>query len=215
MEETGTRNNGKKDGEANEIRVTDRRRVYLNSDGPAERSEVQTPNLKPSYVEELEERTRAAERLAQGVQSRFDQLRSKLQQETDETRQRLNRSADERAEQRTADFIAGLLPVLDNLYRATDAAPDSTPEQIVEGVRQTASTFENALAAAGVAPVESVGHDFNPEFHEAVDAVDVDPDMEGKVIEEYSRGYRIGDRLLRPARVKVGRVSDQVHGAGE
>lgn len=214
MDKTGA-NNGKKERDANEIRVTDRRRVYL-SDGPAQSSQVETPNLKPSYVEELEERTRAAERVAQEVQLRFDQLRSKLQQETDETRQRLNRSADERAEQRTADFIAQLLPVLDNLYRATDAAGSgSTPEQIVEGVRQTASNFESALAAAGVEPVESIGQDFNPELHEAVDAIDVEPEMEGKVIEEYSRGYRLGDRLLRPARVKVGRVSDRVQGAGE
>lgn len=213
MDETG-RNNGKREGD--EIRVTDRRRVYLDSDGAAGSSEVETPKLKPSYVEELEDRTRAAERLAQEVQLRFDQLRSKLQQETDETRQRLIRSADERAEQRTAGFIAGLLPVLDNLYRATEAAESgSTPEQIAEGVRQTGVSFENALAAAGVEPVECVGQDFNPELHEAVDAVDVDPDMEGKVIEEYSRGYRIGDRLLRPARVKVGRVSDRVKGAVE
>ena len=213
MDETG-RNNGKREGD--EIRVTDRRRVYLDSDGAAGSSEVETPKLKPSYVEELEDRTRAAERLAQEVQLRFDQLRSKLQQEIDETRQRLIRSADERAEQRTAGFIAGLLPVLDNLYRATEAAESgSTPEQIAEGVRQTGVSFENALAAAGVEPVECVGQDFNPELHEAVDAVDVDPDMEGKVIEEYSRGYRIGDRLLRPARVKVGRVSDRVKGAVE
>ena len=215
MDKTGT-NRGRTEGDVNEIRVTDRRRVYLDSDRPAESSQVETPNLKPSYVEELEERTRAAEKLAQEVQSRFDQLRSKLQQETDETRQRLVRSADERAEQRTANFIAQLLPVLDNLYRATDAAGSgSTPEQIVEGVRQTASSFENALAAVGVEPIESIGQDFNPELHEAVDAVDVEPDMEGKVIEEYSRGYRLGDRLLRPARVKVGRVSDRVQGAVE
>lgn len=215
MDETAA-TNGKKERDANEIRVTDRRRVYLNSDGATGSLKVETPNLKPSYVEELEERTKTAERLAQEVQSRFDQLRSKLQQETDETRQRLIRSADERAEQRTADFIAGLLPVLDNLYRATEAADSgSTPEQIIEGVRQTASSFENALAAAGVEPVESVGQDFNPELHEAVDAIEVEPDMEGKVIAEYSRGYRIGDRLLRPARVKVGRVSDKVKGAGE
>ena len=206
--------NGKKEGD--EIRVTDRRRVYLDSDRATASSEVESPNLKPSYVEELEERTRTAERQAQEVQSRFDQLRSKLQQETDETRQRLNRSADERAEQRTADFIAGLLPVLDNLYRATEAADSgSTLEQIAEGVRQTASSFENALASAGVEPVESVGQDFNPELHEAVDAVEVEPDLEGKVIAEYSRGYRMGDRLLRPARVRVGRVSDKVKSAGE
>jgi molecular chaperone GrpE len=207
----------KKDEGANEIRVTDRRRVYLDPNGATSSSaEAETPSLKPSYVEELEARTKAAEKWAQEVQSRFDQLRTKLQQETDETRQRLNRSADERAERRTADFIAALLPVLDNLNRATEAAESgSAPEQISEGVRQTAASFENALAAAGVEPIEAVGQDFDPELHEAVETVEVEPDMEGKVVAEYGRGYRMGERLLRPSRVKVGRVSDKVKGAGE
>ena len=82
----------------NELRVTDRRRVYLNDEG-GERvnEEIEQPNLKPSYVEELESRTKAAEKQVQEVQARFDQLRQQLQRETDETRLRLNRSADERA----------------------------------------------------------------------------------------------------------------------
>jgi molecular chaperone GrpE len=217
MDATKGRNFEKNEETANDIRVTDRRRVYLNQDGtPGTSAGVETPNLKPSYIEELEARTKAAEKLAQEVQSRFEQLRSKLQQETDETRQRLNRSADERAGRQTADFIAALLPVLDNLQRATEAAGSGgTPEQISEGVRRTAASFENALAAAGVEPIESVGQDFDPELHEAVETVEVEPDLEGKVIAEYGRGYRIGERLLRPARVKVGRVSDKVRWAGE
>lgn len=211
------KNSDKKDESANEIRVTDRRRISLDPNGTANSSaEVETPNLKPTYVEELEARTKAAEKLAQEVQSRFNQLRAKLQQETDETRQRLNRSADERAERRTADFIAALLPVLDNLRRATEAAESgSSPEQISEGVRQTAASFENALAAAGVEPIESVGQDFDPELHEAVETIEVEPEMEGKIIDEFSRGYRMGERLLRPSRVRVGRASDKVKSAGE
>src|SRR5215468_476703 len=75
----------------NELRVTDRRRVYLDDEGGEHvNAEVETPNLKPSYVEELEARTKAAERQVQEVQARFDQLRQQLQRETDETRQRLN-----------------------------------------------------------------------------------------------------------------------------
>jgi molecular chaperone GrpE len=211
-----TDKSNKKEEGTDEIRVTDRRRIYMGPNGTASSSESsEAPSLKPTYVEELEARTKAAEKLAQEVQSRFDQLRAKLQQETDETRQRLNRSADERAERRTGDFIAGLLPVLDNLYRALEAAESGTPDQISEGVRQTATSFENALATAGVEPIQSVGQDFDPQLHEAVETIEVEPDMEGKVIGEYSRGYRMGERLLRPSRVKVGRVSDKVRSAGE
>jgi molecular chaperone GrpE len=203
------------ENDENELRVTDRRRVYLDDEG-TERANTETeqPSLKPKYVEELEERTKAAERQVQEVQARFDQLRQQLQRETDETRQRLNRSADERAHSEKAKFIASLLPALDNLNRAA-ASADAPRETILEGIRSIATTFEAALTNAGVEPIQSVGEDFDPELHEAVDTEETDGEMDGKVIEEYSRGFRMGDRLLRPARVKVGRAREQAREATE
>ena len=200
------------DNEQNELRVTDRRRVYLDSEGAEHtNAEAERPNLKPSYVEELEARTKAAENQVQEVQTRFDQLRQQLQRETDETRQRLNRSADERAASEKAKFISMLLPVIDDLNRAIEAASaeDAPQGAILEGIRGIASSFHSALVNAGVEPIVSVGEEFNPELHEAVDTEETDSEMDGIVIEEYSRGYRMGDRLLRPARVKVGRASQQ------
>jgi molecular chaperone GrpE len=200
-----------------EIRVTDRRRIQLDDAESADRkAEVESPNLKPSYVEELEARTNAAEQKVLEVQSRFDQLRKQLQSETDATRQRLNRAADERAHREKADFIAGLLPVLDNLQRATEAAETGgSSEVIAEGIRRTATSFENALAAAGVEPIDAVDETFDPELHEAVETVEVAPEDEGKVVAQHTRGYRIGDRLLRPARVKVGRYSEKANKAAD
>lgn len=202
----------------NELRVTDRRRVYLDDEGSEHaNAETEQPSLKPSYVEELETRTKAAERQVQEVQSRFDQLRQQLQRETDETRQRLNRAADERATGEKAKFIAALLPALDNLNRAIEAAAaaDAPGDAILEGIRSTAASFEAALASAGVESIQAVGEEFNPELHEAVDTEEADSEMDGIVLEEYSRGFRIGDRLLRPARVKVGRASGQARQATE
>lgn len=200
-----------------ELRVTDRRRIYLDQDGTEHvNAEVETPNLKPSYVEELEARTRAAERQVQEVQSRFDQLRQQLQRETDETRVRLNRSADERAEAGKARFIESLLPVMDDLDRAINAAVrEGSSDAILQGIRSIANSFQNALTSAGVEPIASVGEPFNPELHEAVDTEETDPEMDGIVVDEYSRGFRIGDRLLRPARVKVGRAPGQARQAVE
>lgn len=198
--------------EDGEIRVTDRRRFQLDEPGDPNVS-VESPSLKPSYVEELEARTKAAEQKVQEVNTRFEQLRRQLQNETDETRQRLNKAADERAQREKADFIAALLPVLDNLQRAHEAADSgASAKDVAEGVRRTATSFENALARAGVEPVHSVGQPFDPELHEAVETAEVAPEDEGKVLAEYSRGYRIGDRLLRPARVKVGRYSEELTG---
>jgi len=199
-----------------EVRVTDRRRIYLDDEGEHTNTEVEQPSLKPKYVEELEARTKAAERQVQEVQSRFDRLRQQLQRETDETRQRLNRAADERAAADKARFIASLLPVVDDLYRAIQAGEEGAgPDSLLEGIKRTANSFESSLANANVESVSAVGEAFNPELHEAVDTVEVDPEMDGRVIEEYSRGFRIGDRLLRPARVKVGRAATQARQASE
>jgi molecular chaperone GrpE len=200
-----------------ELRVTDRRRIYLDQDGTEHVSaEVETPSLKPSYVEELEARTKAAEKQVQEVQARFEQLRQQLQRETDETRMRLNRSADERAQAGKAKFIESLLPVMDDLDRALEAVnQNASREAVLQGIRSIANSFQNALTTAGVEPIVSVGEPFDPELHEAVDTGEADPEMEGKVIGEYSRGFRIADRLLRPARVKVGRAPAQAKQATE
>jgi len=203
--------------EAREVRVTDRRRINLDKESTDQTTpEVETPSLKPTYVEELEARTKAAERQVQEVQSRFEQLRQQLQRETDETRQRLNRAADERATADKARFISLLLPVMDDLRRAIQAATEGAPrDAIVEGIQSIAAGFENALTSAGVEPVDAIGEEFNPESHEAVDTAEADPEMDGIVLEQYSPGFRIGDRLIRPARVKVGRASEQARKASE
>ena len=192
------------------VRVRDRRRVHFDEAEGIEVDEAaaEEPSLKPKYVEELEARTRAAEQKALDVQSRFEQVRAELQRETDEVRRRLNRNADERVAREKANFITSLLPVVDNLRRALDAAEQGgTLESLLDGLRGTLSGFESALGAAGVEPVASVGQQFNPELHEAVDTTEVEAEHDNTVTAEYQRGYKIGNQLLRPARVQVGRAS--------
>jgi molecular chaperone GrpE len=209
----------RRSGEEDEdgVRVTDRRRIYLDPEGAEQvNKEAEQPNLKPSYVEELEARTKAAEQQVLEVQSRFDQLRQQLQRETDETRQRLTRSANERAAADKANFIASLLPMMDDLDRAIQATTDNASrEAILEGIRGIATSFQSALSNAGVESVPAIGENFDPALHEAVDTVAAPADMDGKVMNEYGRGFRIGDRLLRPARVQVGRGTQQTQNATE
>jgi molecular chaperone GrpE len=204
------------------IRVNDRRRFNLDSDEPAAASEESTqqqqgPSLKPSYVEELEARARAAEQKAADVQARFEQVRAELRRETDEVRQRLARNADERVAREKAAFLSSLLPVIDNLQRAVEAAESGgSKEALLDGLRGTISGFESALSQAGAEAVEAEGLPFDPELHEAVDTADVEPERDGAVTAQYSRGYRIGSQLLRPARVQVGRSrGEAAQGAGE
>jgi molecular chaperone GrpE len=195
-----------------EIRVTDRRRFNFDSEMSDEAASggdasVEAPRLNPTYVEQLEAQTLEAEQKVADVQSRFEQLRGQLQRETAETRARLNRAADERARHEKAEFITTLLPVGDNLRRAIEAAEQGGGlEALLDGVRGTLNNFESALTALGVETLASVGEQFDPELHEAVDTVAVKPERDGAVTAEYSRGYKMNDRLLRPARVQVGRA---------
>ncbi|HYE13925.1 MAG TPA: nucleotide exchange factor GrpE [Pyrinomonadaceae bacterium] len=203
------------------IPVNDRRRVRLDAEadasaGGAETEEGAGPSLKPTYVEELEARARAAEQKVSDVQARFEQVRSELRRETDEVRQRLARTSEERVAREKAAFITALLPVLDNLTRAVEAAEGGgTKESLLDGLRGTISGFEAVLAQGGAEPIEAAGQPFDPELHEAVDTTEVEPERDGAVTAQYSRGYRLGGQLLRPARVQVGRAKSESKGAGE
>lgn len=202
---------GPESATAEKVRVTDRRRFRSDESGAGQGAEggaAEAPTLKPTYVEELEARARAAEQKVGDVQARFEQVRAELRRETDETRQRLTRAADERVQREKAAFVAALLPVLDNLQRAIEAAEGGGPTgALLAGLRGTVSGFESALASLGVEPVEALGQPFDPEQHEAVATAEVEPARDGRVVAEYSRGYRMGGQLLRPARVQVGRTS--------
>ena len=142
------------------------------------------------------------------MQARFEHLRP-VQRETDSLIQRLNRAADtaQRDKQTYSRFAALLTP---------STSDRSCARTQLKRSRRVARQLQvsRMLAGSGVEPIESVGKEFDPEVHEAVETVSVEPELEGKVVAEYDRGYRMGERLLRPARVKVGRASKKV-GAGE
>ena len=153
------------------------------------------------------ERREAAEAKLVGVQAKFDEARAAMERETAEMRERLKKTLDAQAKQGQFNFLTTLLPVLDNLIRAIEASEkDPSLDHLRQGVIGTARSFEKALESVGVQPVDSVGATFDPELHEAVDMVPADAEQDGKIIAEYSRGYRFGDKLLRPARVQVGRA---------
>jgi molecular chaperone GrpE len=158
-------------------------------------------------------RREAAEAKLVGVQSKFEEAKSNLEKETADMRSRLMKTLEDRAKQGQFSFLTTLLPVLDNLSRAIEASEqDSSLDHLRDGVKGTARSFEQALMSVGVEAVPSVGTRFDPELHEAIDMAEVDADDDGIVTAEYSRGYRFGDRLLRPARVQVGRGRAQTAG---
>jgi molecular chaperone GrpE len=152
------------------------------------------------------ERREAAESKLVGVQAKFEEAKANLEKETADMRARLMKTLEDRAKQSQFNFLTTLLPVLDNLNLAIGASEtDSSVDNLRNGVVGTARSFEQALMSVGVEPVPSIGSTFDPELHEAIDMAEVDADQDGKVTAEYSRGYRFGNQLLRPAKVQVGR----------
>lgn len=200
------------EGEAEPVTFNDKRR--FNSEGERVKEDAKSVNAKSPEVIRLEndlkdERTRreSAEAKLIGVQAKFEDLKSQMERETQEMRQRLMKTLEDRAKQGQFNFLTTLLPVLDNLSLGIKASEtDSSFEHLLSGVKGTARSFEQALTNVGVEPIAAVGAEFNPELHEAVEMVESDADNDGKIVGEFSRGYRFGDKLLRPSRVQVGKA---------
>lgn len=136
----------------------------------------------------------------------FDRL-ARLQAEFDNARKR---EAKERADFR--DYAVGnaveqFLPVLDNFQLALKA--QGSPEQLRTGVELIVKQMEEALRGLNVQPVEAVGAAFDPRVHEALEMVERNDLPDHQVFEEVRRGYKIRERLLRPALVRVASNSQQ------
>ncbi len=99
-------------------------------------------------------------------------------------------------------LLKDFLPVMDNLERALDHAEQHEPRQVIEGVRLVQKMFENTLAKHGVVGFSALGKPFDPGLHEALMQQDSD-EPAGTVVSEMARGYKLNERLVRPAAVVV------------
>ena len=100
-----------------------------------------------------------------------------------------------------AVVIEKFLPVMDNFQRAIDSAENK--DGFYEGVVMLKKQMDDVLTALGVEEIKSVGEEFNPEFHNAVMHIDDEEQGENVIVEEFQKGYKIGDRVVRHSMVKV------------
>ncbi len=149
--------------------------------------EARTAELESSRAEARENFERWAR-----SQADFDNFRRRSRQEREE----VTRFAAE-------GLLLDLLPVLDNLERAMNA--DAQAETWKQGVEMTVRQLLAALQSHGLSPIEALGQPFDPNLHEAVMQLDSDEHDEGTVLGEVRRGYRLGDRVIRPSLVQVSR----------
>jgi molecular chaperone GrpE len=125
--------------------------------------------------------------------------------EFDNYRKRVDKERRELAEFISAEVVGEFLPIIDNLERALAAASETDP--LRKGVELILKQMQDLLRKRGVTPIEALGADFDPNFHQAVIHEASSTHREGEVMEELQRGYLIGERLLRPAMVKVAKAS--------
>ena len=182
------------------VKVVDRR-WWANADASSSSSESAATSLKPTYVEELEQKVAEKDKQIQEYLTKYRQASS----EFDEMRLRLRREISKDVERARRDVISELLEVLDNLERAVDAARSSaSSETLLQGVDMVRRQFLSKLEGLGVKPIDSADARFDPALHEAVSTVPAaTPEQDGKVIGVVRQGYRIGDEVLRPAAVAV------------
>jgi molecular chaperone GrpE len=196
------------------VRVADKRRVTADGElvqPELAEKETQIEQLK-ARVAEAERKREEAERTLREMSDKFNQAQKQMEAETSSLRQRLQRNFDQKLETAKGDIITSLLDTLDNLRRAVWAAERSDSKEpefraLLDGVKATAGLFDAKMREHGLTPVPSEGLEFNPEIHEAVEIVAVPPEQDNQVVAEFQPGYKFGDKLLRPARVRVGRAS--------
>ncbi|MGH9510794.1 MAG: nucleotide exchange factor GrpE [Terriglobales bacterium] len=160
-------------------------------------------------------RAAGAESELQKVTAERDTLLDRLaraQAEFDNARKRAAREQQEYREYAQADAIKALLPILDSFERALWASPPDNNSQNSEfrnGVDLIYKQLLDALSKLGLRPIPAKGNAFDPRLHEAIEMVDTDEADDQTVIEELQRGYKLKERMLRPAMVKVARNARQ------
>jgi molecular chaperone GrpE len=174
------------------------RRFWVDNETSIDEAPEPTPRY-PSVVEELKARTEAAE----------DKLKQRLQELDEENasfRSRINKNLDKRLEEEKAAFLLSLLEVIDNFERAIRAAEETSSfDALLEGVRMNLELLLKRFQDAGVMPIDNLHQEFDPNESEALGVVEVsDSEMDHKVVEIVQQGYRLGDRVIRPAVVNVG-----------
>jgi molecular chaperone GrpE len=134
----------------------------------------------------------------------FDNYKKRTRQEQMETIQHAS-----------AELIGRLLPVLDDLHNVLEHQPEGTDQSWVKGLELSVRKLEEALGTHGLQPIESVGARFDPKLHEAVAHEESAEHPEDTVVSELRRGYRLRDRVVRPALVKVARPPLAAHNESE
>ncbi len=183
--------------EESKIQVNDRR-FWVQDESAEDKASVPTKQY-PSVVEELKARAELAE---QKLRERIETL----DQENEAFRVRLAKDMDRRMDQEKLELFGNFLELIDNFERALKAAQETLSfEALREGVQLNLELFLSKLKSLGIEPMDLLHQPFDPHEAEAVGVVAVDDsDLDQQIVEVVQRGFRWGEQVLRPARVRIG-----------
>jgi len=180
--------------------------------------EVEREIIEGEIIEEIEEEAEEVE--LEGLQAELEQARVQATEYLDgwqraraefaNYKKRVEAEREELKRTSTEALLLKLLPVVDDFERAFQTLPeDSTDATWVDGFKMIMRKLQGILESQDVEPIEAVDQPFDPLWHEAVMQEETDEHPDGYVIEEMQRGYRLGERVLRPSMVKVASNSNE------
>ena len=187
--------------------------MAIKKDQETETSEQQQngnthESLPAADAQELREESQGGvsrqeyERVGQERDALLDRL-ARLQAEFENYRKRTAREQAEFREYAVADAVKNFLPILDNFDLALRSQKEASDQALRSGIELIRKQMEDALTKLGVQAVPTQGQTFDPRVHEAIEMVESSDHADHEVIEELQRGYKLKDRLLRPAMVRV------------
>jgi molecular chaperone GrpE len=178
------------------MKVTDRRWWARGEEAP----EAEEPKLKPSYVEELEQKVATKDLEIQQLIAKYRSASDEFEQ----ARARLRKEVTKDVERGRRSLIVGFLEILDNLDRALDSAGGRVDDPLVQGVSIVHQQFLSTLEGLGVSRLSPLGQPFDPARHEAVTTIAASSAAPpGTIVGVIKPGYLIGEEVLRPAQVAV------------
>ncbi|MBI4128691.1 MAG: nucleotide exchange factor GrpE [Parcubacteria group bacterium] len=180
--------------------MNDTTEQHAQSDDSSARSQEQPSTDEAGAQKELEEAKRKAQEYLDGwkrAQADFQNYKKDELKRAEELRKLFN-----------VGIISDIIGILDSFSLAFQNLPNDLHEnEWVKGMRQIQFQMQDMLRAQGVEQIRALGEQFDPNVHEAVETVDADGTDDGEILEELQKGYRVNGRLIRPARVKVARLS--------
>jgi molecular chaperone GrpE len=193
-------------GEERDVSASDQA-VHTNQSAGDEETEFGRGSNKASASGMVEDRINALETQLAKTKAELEKFRDlalRSSADLDNYRKRMSKEREEAIKFANSSFLERLIPILDNFEFGLEAARSaSSPVSILEGMKMVQKQIQDFLSSAGIEIIDATGQHFDPQLHEAISQEESKQVPDGIVIRQLRRGYKLRDRLIRPANVVV------------